>query len=85
MKQQAEAVIASLRADLDALDATLVTLLSRRVAMVLAVNLAKRVAGRPVHDPEREEAIINLRASYAPADVVEIYKGIVHALSLIHI
>jgi len=55
-------IVHELRAEIDAVDGELVNLLRRRVALVGAANLAKRVSGLPVHDPGREASILGRHA-----------------------
>lgn len=76
MNREAEALIGHLRAQIDEVDATLLALLRRRVSLVLAVNFAKRFAGREVHDPDRERSMLE-RAAYAGDDVVRVYREVI--------
>jgi len=46
------------REEIDRLDAMIIPLLSRRVTASHMVIAAKRAAGQPVHDPDREEQIL---------------------------
>lgn len=74
--------LATLRGEIDALDAQLVDLLSRRAAKVQEVVRLKKAAGLPVYHPAREEDLISQRREQAaragldPDHVEEIFRGI---------
>lgn len=52
------AALRRLRAEIEAVDAALVDLLARRVRVAGETGRAKRAAGLPVLDPEREAAVV---------------------------
>lgn len=47
------------RKEIDLLDREVVTLLNRRAACVLGLAPLKRRQGVPVHEPEREDAVLD--------------------------
>ena len=66
--------LAEWRARIDDLDRQLLKLLNQRAGVALEVGRAKRETGAPVHDPEREqeivEGLIQLNAGPLPAEAV---------------
>lgn len=68
MSEQApEAELDRLRRQIEAIDRQLVTLIAERVEMARRTGRAKRAAGAPLLDPQREAAVIR-RASALAAD-----------------
>lgn len=61
--------LASLRNEIDAIDAKILSLLAERAERVLRVGEIKRAAGIPVHDPEREQSILARLAGAARAPI----------------
>ena len=59
--------LAAVRADIDALDAALLDLVARRMALVAEVAAAKRAAGLRVRDAARERVLLDDRARRAAA------------------
>lgn len=64
---QPEAALAGLRARIDALDHELLRLLTTRAAVARDISRAKEAVGRPVRDPPREEAALEVRRAWARA------------------
>ncbi|MBP6597517.1 MAG: chorismate mutase, partial [Arenimonas sp.] len=70
------------REHIDELDRELVALLHRRVELSLRAGRAKRSAGAPVLDPDRESALLQARRDWAqaqglPADgVADVFRQI---------
>lgn len=50
--------LTALRRQIDRLDRRMLELLNRRAELALLIGREKRRQGRPIHDPEREAAII---------------------------
>ncbi|MBX3460616.1 MAG: bifunctional 3-deoxy-7-phosphoheptulonate synthase/chorismate mutase [Planctomycetes bacterium] len=50
-------VLGALRANIDRIDRELIELIARRVKVAADIGLAKRVTGKPLHDPSREDAV----------------------------
>jgi chorismate mutase/prephenate dehydratase len=77
--------LAALREQIDVLDREIVRLLNERARLAIAVGHVKAIAGRPVHDPEREtEVLRQVRLANAAAgallpddEIVELYVRIV--------
>jgi chorismate mutase len=61
------AVLASMRATIDALDHALLNLLAERRALVLDLYAHKRRHALPLLDPEREARLLTERAAFAEA------------------
>ncbi len=59
--------LAALRRQIDRLDRQILELLNRRAGLALLIGCEKRRQGRPIHDPEREAAII--------AQLLEVNRG----------
>ncbi len=59
-----------LRKQVDAVDVEIVKLLNRRAELALLTRDAKKAAGLPIHDPERELRVLNkvMAASDGPLD-----------------
>lgn len=57
--------LAAIRADLAALDTKLVGLIAERVRLACAAGEAKRVAGMPLRDVQREEATLAMVSQLA--------------------
>lgn len=47
-----------IRREIDRIDGELLTLLDERTRLALEAGAAKSALGRPVHDPEREAAVL---------------------------
>lgn len=64
------------RAEIDAIDDALLSLMNRRVQLAMLVGELKRDAGLPLYDPSRESDIIAhaQRANPGPLDAVSITK-----------
>lgn len=58
MELKRREVLANLRAEIERVDATLIDLLRRRVALSSAAGIIKASIGIPVHDPEREQTLL---------------------------
>ncbi len=71
-----------IRPQIDELDEEIVQLLNRRAALGLRIGEAKRVRGEPIHDPDREEEVLERVSSMAtgplpPEALVRIYARII--------
>ena len=58
MKDEAEERIRTLRETIDVVDDQIVELLNQRAGWALKIGEAKRRAGAPVYEPEREDEVI---------------------------
>lgn len=60
--------LTALRRQIDRLDRQILELLNRRAGLALLIGHEKRRQGKPIHDPEREAAIIAqlLRVNLGP-------------------
>lgn len=63
-----EAGLSELRAQIDAIDAELVPLFSRRLAVARQIGAVKRKSGKLVLDSAREEAVVACAAARAGAE-----------------
>ena len=76
--------LARLRREIEALDRRIVTLLAERVVLGRHAAGAKRSAGQPIANPEREADVVRHAAEVAlelglpDADVREIFNRIIH-------
>ncbi len=52
------ATVATLRAQIEAVDAQLVGVIAQRLALAKAIGCSKRASGIPVTDPAREAAVV---------------------------
>lgn len=52
------ATVATLRAQIEAVDAQLVGVIAQRLALAKAIGCSKRAGGIPVTDPAREAAVV---------------------------
>lgn len=59
--------IEELRRQIDAIDLQILQLLAERHRVVLTVGERKRLENLPVHDPLREQALLDRLAALAPA------------------
>lgn len=66
-----DAEIEELRQRIDAIDLQLLSLLAQRHEVVLAVGERKRLQNLPVHDPRREDALLERLAAHAPPPLDE--------------
>lgn len=69
--------LATVRAEIEAVDATIVDALARRMALARAVREVKARAGHPVLDPAREAEVVarvgaRARAAGLPEDEVRV-------------
>ena len=55
-----------LRESIDAIDAEILDLVGRRIALVIQIATFKRARELPVYDPERERAVIERLIGLAP-------------------
>lgn len=58
-----------LRNGIDAVDAEILSLVARRIELVLQIAGYKRQRGLPVYDPERERTVIERLIGLAPAQL----------------
>ena len=76
--------LARLRREIETLDQRIIALLAERVALGRQAADAKRSAGQPIADPEREAEVIRRAADAArelglpEADVRELFHRIIH-------
>ncbi|HET7370114.1 MAG TPA: chorismate mutase [Gammaproteobacteria bacterium] len=56
-------IISSLRRQVDGVDERLLVLLRQRINLARQVGLIKHDAGRPLHDPQREEMLLTRLAA----------------------
>lgn len=63
--------LAELRAAIERIDRQLLALVSRRVAVAHEVAIAKREAGLPILDPQREAVVVRRAATFARAEGIE--------------
>jgi chorismate mutase/prephenate dehydratase len=80
VEDEANAAIAALRAEIDALDDRLVPLLEERARVALALGEVKRAAGRPLRDAPREAEILSRLAPrlevLTPEDMAGVYRAL---------
>jgi chorismate mutase len=60
------APLAELRKAIDAIDSEILRLLGERAGLVVRLGAIKRASGLPIHDPERERAILDRLSRGAP-------------------
>lgn len=72
--------LSRLRADIDALDTRLVSLIEARARIAIALGEVKRAAGRPLKDAPREAEILSRLTPgltvLEPGDLVPIYRAL---------
>ncbi len=63
-----------IRSEIDSIDQQLVALFQRRMAVMAEVAQAKKAAGVPLTDPQREQAVLERLGNLAPDCAQEVQK-----------